>query len=301
MAAGKNHNFDSTDDLRQAGLRLQVIYYLAIVIFCLLVARLWYLQVMNSGVFAERAEAHRVRIIPIPARRGTILDRNGEVLVTSKSSFNIVLSRKDVNPKEFPQMADLLAENLGIDRKWLVNRFEQAKYEAQYESIVVKELASPYDVSWVEAHQFEYPMIRAEEAPQRVYRYGQLAAHALGYVGEVSPTELKNPNGSFSREKGYKLGDVIGKSGVERTYNEILMGKDGERRVLVDSRGRIQKELERIEPVAGRDFFTTLDLDIQKMAEAQADTMPAGRGAVAVMDPNNGEILAMVSRPAFDP
>ncbi len=301
MASGNNQNFDSTEDLRHAGLRLQALHYLAIVIFGVLIGRLWYLQVMNSQVFKDRAEANRIRIIPIPAPRGTIYDRKGKVLVTSKASFNVVLSRKDVNVSEFPQMADLLAQNLGIDREWLTRRFENAKFEAQYESIVVKELASPSDVSWVEAHQYEYPMIRVEEAPQRVYRYGQLAAHAIGYVGEVSPEDLKKPNGPFSKERGYKHGDIIGKFGVERTYNDILMGKDGERRVLVDSRGRIQREIERIEPVPGRDFYSTLDLDIQKVAEEQADTMPAGRGAIGVMDPNNGEILAMVSRPAFDP
>jgi penicillin-binding protein 2 len=146
-------------------------------------------------------------------------------------------------------------------------------------------------------------MISAEEAPQRLYLYGQLAAHALGYVGEVSPEELKKPNGHFSKDAGYKLGDIIGKFGIESKYNDILMGKDGERHVLVDSRGRIQPngEIKRIEPVPGRNLYTTLDLDVQKVAEAQADTMPAGRGAIAVMDPNNGEILAMVSRPAFDP
>ncbi len=282
-------------------MRLQVLHYLAIAVIGILIGRLWYLQVMNSQVFSDRAEANRIRIIPIPAPRGTIYDRKGKILVTSKASFNVVLSRKDVNVSEFPQMADLLAQNLGIDREWLVKRFENAKFEAQYESIVVKELASSYDVSWVESHQFEYPMIRVEEAPQRVYRYGQLAAHAIGYVGEVSPEDLKKPNGPFSKERGYKHGDIIGKFGVERTYNDILMGKDGERRVLVDSRGRIQKLIERIEPVPGRDFYSTLDLDVQQVAEAQADTMPAGRGAIGVMDPNNGEILAMVSRPAFDP
>src|SRR5499426_2972109 len=228
MASGNSQNFDATEDLRQAGLRLQIIYYIAIAIFGVLIGRLWYLQVMNSEVFAERAEANRIRILPVPARRGTIFDRKGNVLVTSKSSYNIVLSRKDVKVSEFSQMADPLAENLGIDRNWLAKRFEDAKYEAQYESIVVKELASSYDIAWVEAHQYEYPMIRAEEAPQRVYRYGQFAAHAIGYVGEVSPDELKNPNGLFSREKGYKLGDIIGKFGIERTYNDILMGKDGE-------------------------------------------------------------------------
>src|SRR5215813_3678190 len=303
MASDRNQSFDPNEDLRQAGLRLQIIYYLAIVIFAALIARLWYLQVINSQGFAQRAEANRIRVIPIPAPRGTIFDRKGRVLVTSKASFNIVLSREGVKDSELPQIADLLAEPLEIDRQWLAKRFEDAKYGAQYESIVVKELASPSDIAWVKAHEYEYPMIRAEEAPQRLYRYGQLAAHALGYVGEVSPEELKKPNGPFSKDNGYKLGDIIGKFGIESKYNDILMGKDGELRVLVDSRGRIQPngEIERIKPVPGRDLYTTLDLDIQKAAEAQADTMPAGRGAIAVMDPNNGEILAMVSRPAFDP
>src|SRR5262252_7236762 len=303
MASDKNQSFDPTEDLRQAGMRLQIIYYLAIVIFVALIARLWYLQVINSQGFAQRAQANRVRVIPIPAPRGTIFDRKGKVLVTSKSSYNIVLSRKDVKDSELPQIADLLAEHLEIDRQWLDKRFEDAKYGAQYESIVVKELASEKDIAWVEAHGFDYPMISAQKAPQRLYLYGQLAAHALGYVGEVSPEELKNPNGGFSKENGYKLGDIIGKFGIESTYNDILMGKDGESRVLVDSRGRIQPqgEIERIEPVPGRALYTTLDLDVLKAAEAQADTMPAGRGAVALMDPNNGEILAMVSRPAFDP
>jgi penicillin-binding protein 2 len=303
MASDKNQSFDPIEDLRQAGLRLQIIYYLALMIFAALIARLWYLQVINSQGFKDRAEANRIRVIPIPAPRGTILDRNGKVLVTSKLSFNIILSREDVKDSELPQMADLLSEHLDIDRQWLAKRFEDAKYAAQSEPIVVKELASENDIAWVRAHEYEYPMIRAEEAPQRLYRYGQLAAHALGYVGEVSPEELKKPNGPFSKDNGYKLGDIIGKFGIESKYNDILMGKDGERRVLVDSRGRIQPngEIERIKPVPGRDLYTTLDLEVQKAAEAQADTMPAGRGAIAVMDPNNGEILAMVSRPAFDP
>jgi penicillin-binding protein 2 len=302
MASDRNQSFDQTEDLRQAGFRLQIVHYLAIAIFVILIARLWYLQVMNSQDLADRANANRIRVIPIPARRGTIFDRKGNVLVTSKASFNIILSRADVKDSELPQIAELLTKQLGIDRQWLDKRFEDAKFGAQYESIVVKELASQSDIAWVTAHEYEYPMIRVEEAPQRVYKYGQLAAHALGYVGEVSPQELKTPNGEFSKENGYKLGDIIGKFGIERKYNDILMGKDGERRVLVDSRGRIKvNDLEIIDPVPGRDLYTTLDLDIQKVAEEQTDTMPAGRGAIAVMNPNNGEILAMASRPAFDP
>src|SRR5215510_5628213 len=303
MASDRNQTFDPTEDLRQAGMRLQIIYYLAIVIFAALIARLWYLQVINSQGFKDRAAANRIRVIPIPAPRGTILDRKGRVLVTSKSSSNVILSREDVKDSELPQIADLLVQYLEIDPQWLAKRFEDAKYGAKYESIVVKELASERDIAWVRAHEYEYPMIRVEEAPQRLYRFGQLAAHALGYVGEVSPEELKKPNGPFSKDNGYKLGDIIGKFGIESKYNDILMGKDGESRVLVDSRGRIQPngEIERIKPIPGRDLYTTIDLDVQKVAEAQADAMPKGRGAIAVMDPNNGEVLAMVSRPAFDP
>jgi penicillin-binding protein 2 len=294
-------NFDPIGDLREAGSRLEIIRYIALGIFLILAVRLWYLQVMNNQVYADRAEQNRTRILPIPARRGTIFDRKGVILATSKPSFNIVISRQEAI-KNFDEIAEVLINRLKIDRDWLNKRFEDAKYEPKWESIIVKELATVADVSWVEAHELEYPMIRVEEAPLRHYPYKTFAAHALGYVGEVDRKELNDPNSNFNREKGFKLGDIIGKAGIERTYNDILMGKDGERKVLVDSRGRIQsKEIEIIPPVPGRDLYTTLDLDIQKIAEEQTDTMPAGRGVIVVADPNNGEILALVSHPAFDP
>jgi len=299
MAPVKQVNFDPSEDLRDSGLRLQILYYIAIGIFAVLIVRLWYLQVMKGAQYAERADANRTRILSIPAERGKILDRKGKVLVTSKASYNIVVSRKDV--ADYDKLAALLEKNLEIEREWLDKRFENLHLEPKHESIVVKELATNSDYAWVEAHQMEYPMIRVEKAPQRFYVYGQLAAHALGYVGEVGRKELKDPNGQFSKERGFKLGDIIGKFGIERTYNDVLMGKDGERRVLVDSRGRIQKDIETILPVPGRDLYTTLDLEIQLAAEEQGDSMPEGRGAIAVMDPNNGEVLAMTSRPAFDP
>jgi penicillin-binding protein 2 len=295
----KDPGFDPIEDLRQAGFRLEIMRYLALGIFVILAGRLWYLQVMNRGVYAERAEQNRTRSLMIPARRGNIFDRQGRLLVTSQASYNIVISRKDV--KNFNEIADLLVNDLKIDRDWLDKRFEAAKYEPKYESIVIKELATPADVAWVEAHQYEYPMIRAEEAPRRYYPFKLMAAHALGYVGEVDRRELNDPKSSFNREKGFKLGDIIGKAGIERTYNDILMGKDGERRVLVDSRGRIQREIERTEPIPGRDLYTTLDWDLQTRAEEQTDTMPAGRGVIVISDPNNGEIFALVSHPAFDP
>ncbi|MBX3279854.1 MAG: penicillin-binding protein 2 [Acidobacteria bacterium] len=293
----KDPGLDAMDDPRQTGIRIEIMRYLALAIFIALGGRLWYLQVMNSGVFAEQAEQNRIRVLPIPARRGTIFDRHGRELVTSRESYNIVISRKDV--RNLAEITDLLVENLGIERVWLEKRFRDAQYEAKWESIVVKEMAGVEDVAWVEAHQYEHPELRAEEAPQRVYRYNNLAAHALGYVGEVSPQELKK--GNFSKENGYKLGDIIGKFGLERYYNEILTGRDGARRVIVDSKGRIQQEIERVDPIPGRDLYSTLDLDVQMAVEEQVKTMPTGRGAIVVADPRNGEILAMASGPSFDP
>lgn len=290
---------DSFEDIRQTGLRLEVLRVLAIVICLVLGIRLSWLQVLNHENYAVQAEQNRVRVLAIPAPRGKIFDRKGRLLVTSRGSWNIVLSRE--KGQRLEDKIDLIVENLGVDREWLTKRFEAAKYEPKYEYIVVKELATPGDVAWVDAHKIEHPELMAMEAPQRVYVHGKLAAHALGYVGEVSKKELQDPNSPFSEARGFKLGDIIGKSGFERYYNDILMGRDGERRVVVDSRGQIKSELSRVEPVPGRDVYLTLDYDIQLAAEEQGDTMPTGRGALVAMDPNNGEIFAMVSRPAFDP
>jgi penicillin-binding protein 2 len=288
------HDFEERHQIQR---RLTILLGLTFVIFLILIARLWTIQILNHESYAERAKQNRTRVLLLPAPRGRIYDRHGKLLADSRSSYNIVISRKDM--RSVDEVIEILATRLSIDRDWLIRRFEEAVYEPKYESIVVKEVVSPADVAWVVAHQNEYPELRVETLPQRYYLHGSFAAHVLGYVGEVSPRELKK--GQFGRENGYKMGDIIGKSGVERVYNEVLMGKDGARIVVVDSRGRIQFELDRIEPVPGRDLYTTLDFELQQVAEEQGDLMPKGRGAIAVMDPNNGEMLALVSRPAFNP
>jgi penicillin-binding protein 2 len=291
------NDYDDYEGRRQTRRRLGVLRLVALAIFLLVGARLYWMQVVNHEAYAEMARQNRLRRLPIKAPRGRILDRNGIVLADSRPSYNIVISREDM--KSVEEEVELLVARLGLDRDWLIRRFEEAKYEPKYLPIVVKEDASPSDVAWIVAHQFDYPELRIEEMPQRRYVYGAFAAHALGYVGEVSRRELEK--GSYSRENGYRMGDIVGKSGLERAYNEILTGKDGERIVVVDSRGRIREEVERVAPVRGRDLSTTLDFDLQKVAEEQADLTPSGRGAIAVMDPNDGGMLAMVSRPAFDP
>jgi penicillin-binding protein 2 len=298
-SAQKEQGINSFEEIRQTSLRLEVLRALAIVIFVILGARLYWLQVLKHDSFSEQAERNRIRVLPIPAPRGTIYDRKGRPLVSSRNSYNIVLLRE--KKENLESKIDLIVENLGVEREWLAKRFEDARFEPKYESIVVKEQATPADVAWVRAHEYDHPELRAEEAPQRLYLHGKFAAHAIGYVGEVSRNELRNASSPFNEQQGFKLGDIIGKSGFERYYNEILMGRDGERRVIVDKRGRIQTELSRVEPVPGRNVYTTLDFDVQSAVETQGDKMEQGRGVIVALDPNNGEVLAMVSRPAFDP
>ncbi|MBS1810176.1 MAG: penicillin-binding protein 2 [Acidobacteria bacterium] len=300
-----NNPGDPFEVKRQMDLRLEIIRFLAVAIFVALGARLYWLQVKNYESYREQADSNRYKTIPIPARRGRILDRNGKLLVDSRYAYNIVLERKlgkrEVTPKQFPEVQKLLTDNLDIEPAWLAKRFEAAIYAPKHIPIVVKEDASSREVQWVAAHQNEYPEIRVERAPQRHYLYGGLAAHAIGYVGEVSLAQLNNPNGQYSQEKGFKFGDIVGQAGLERYYNGVLTGRDGWRKVIVNSLGKIEDEVDKSEPIPGRDVYTTLDFDLQQEAEKQGDSMPAGRGAIGMMDPNNGEIFVFVSRPSFDP
>jgi penicillin-binding protein 2 len=305
MKSVPNNPADSFESKRQMNLRLEILRFLALAIFILLGARLYWLQVKNFEYYRDRADNNRYKTIPIPARRGRILDRNGKLLADSRYVYNIVLERKlgnrEITPDQFPDLHKLLTSNLDIEAKWLGERFEAAKFAPRHVPIVVKEDASSREVQWVAAHQNDYPELRVERAPQRHYPHGTLAAHAMGYVGEVSKEELNKPESQYSETKGFKFGDIVGRAGLEKYYNEVLAGRDGWRKVIVNSKGRIEAELDSSDPIPGRDLITTLDLDLQQVAEQQGDTMPSGRGAIGMMDPNNGEILVFVSRPAFDP
>jgi penicillin-binding protein 2 len=305
MKSQPNKSSDPFEVKRQMDIRLEIIRFLAVAVFMALGARLYWLQVKNHESYLTQADSNRYKTIPIPARRGRIFDRNGKLLVDSRYTYHIVLERKlgerEIMPSQFPEIQKLLTDNLDIEPEWLAKRFEAAKYAPRHIPIVVKEDALSREVQWVAAHQSDYPELRVERAPQRHYLHTTLAAHALGYVGEVTLAQLNNPSSQYSQEKGYKFGDIVGQSGLERYYNEVLMGRDGWRKVIVNSRGRIEDEVDSAEPIPGRDLYTTLDFDLQQEAEKQGDTMPAGRGAIGMMDPNNGEILVFMSRPAFNP
>ncbi|HXG92704.1 MAG TPA: penicillin-binding protein 2 [Blastocatellia bacterium] len=288
MSSNKNpkeetHNF---------GLRLYSVQYLVLVIIIALGIRFYFLQVTRHEEYKAQAENNRIREIPIPAPRGAILDREGRPLVDNTPAWNIVVFPEDIKDKD--ETIRALVENLNIDRDELLEELNDPM-RPKSQPVIVKQKASHADLSWVFSHELEHPEITAEQQPQRVYPYGTLAAHVLGYIGEISPKQLEKPEYA-----GYKQGDIIGQGGLEAVYDKILRGVDGKRRIIVDSHGRPRGEIERIEPIKGQDIVTTLDLDIQKAAEEQFYSKH-DTGAAIAMDPRNGEILAMVSVPSFDP
>jgi len=286
------------DDSQNLRMRLGLIQSLALMLLAVLAVRLYLLQIVNGSRYAEIAENQRIRLLPIPAPRGVIFDRNGNVLVDSRPIYSIILSREDTKGIDRYSLIKPLSEGLNIDPQFLREQFDQVKTQPAFESIPIKEEASPADVAWVEAHELELPALRVEQTPQRRYLPDGMLAHAFGYVGEVSQEQLKQQE---YRDKGYKPGDIIGQEGLESVYDDYLRGRDGYRKVIVDSRGRIQNEVERIEPQSGQDLVTTIDLDLQRAAEDQLRKSPQGRGVIIAMDPNNGEIFALASAPTFDP
>ena len=286
------------DQTQNLGIRIGTVQAVAFILLTLLGIRLYYLQIVKGDYYSERAENQRVRLIPIPAPRGAILDRNGKLLVDSRPTYNVVLSSEALKTVNVNDRVDVYSRGLGIDRQFVVERLNLIKTHNEFETMVLKENVGIGDITWVESHLLEFPELRVELQPQRFYPLGTSLAHVLGYVGEISPKQLEDPE---VREKGFRPGDIVGKGGLEQYYDEYLRGRPGYRKVLVDSRGRVQSELEVVPPQSGQDMVTTIDYDLQMEAEHQLAVSSTKRGVVVSMDPNNGEMFAMASAPSFDP
>jgi penicillin-binding protein 2 len=289
----KLHDFS-----QNLGMRVGTIQIVAFVLLAILGVRLYHLQINRGEALAERAENQRIRLIRIPAPRGAIFDRNGILLVDSRSTYNVTLSHEPIKDVDASDRINVYAEGLGIEREFLDERLRLIKKRPDYETMVIKENATLQDITWVETHALEYPELRVELQPQRFYPLGETLAHVLGYVGEISPKQLEKPE---YQEKGFRPGDIIGKGGLEQYYDAQLRGTPGYRKVIVDSRGRVQSEIAFTPPQAGQDLYTTIDLRLQKAAEQQLAQSATKRGAIVAMDPRNGELLAMASAPSFDP
>jgi penicillin-binding protein 2 len=283
---------DFYEDKRFVQSRIVVIRVVAILVFLFLLAGLWNLQILQRSYYKELAEKNQIRSITLVAPRGKILDRNGQIIVDNRPSFTLSLMREHLASIE--SSVELLASGLNLEVDFLKSQVEKHRRQPSYLPIVIKEDLTAADLAFIESHRLEFPGLDVIRQPRRFYREGQLAAHLLGYVGEISEKQLET-----EEFKSYcKAGDFVGKAGVERVYNRILTGVDGERRVMVDSRGREVALLDTKEPVPGNDLRLTIDLDIQRAAE---NGFGEKGGAAVSLDPRSGEILSLVSRPAFDP
>lgn len=271
--------------------RLTAVQYILLAIFLLLAYRLWHLQVMQSDSYSSLAEKNRVRNVPILAPRGRILDREGRTIVENYPSFTALLLRD--SSRDLNADADLIAQGLHMDPKDVRERIRHFAGVPQFQPIYLKDDITHDELAFIEAHKNELPELDTIMAHRRLYPLKGFMAHLLGYVGEVSEDMLNQPQWEL-----YNPGDVVGKSGVELQYNQILMGKNGSRQVVVNSHGKEMNQLAEIPAVAGKPLKLTVDIDLQIAAE---EAMADRNGAIVAMDPRTGEILAMVSRPTFDP
>jgi penicillin-binding protein 2 len=276
--------------------RASFIAYCFTAILLVLAFGFWTAQVVQSGYYEQKAEANKIREIPLRAPRGRIYDRYHRILADNRPSYDIILIRENVsktNPHTVEQTAAILSAGISMSRDELLERINKKRHEPKFRPIILKEDVSVGDIAYVDAHALELPEITIELQPRRRYLQEHMAAHAMGYVGEVTETELATPD-----FVDFKSGDQVGKTGLEREYNNVLVGKDGFKRVVVNNFGREMGKLSEEPFVAGNDLVTTIDLDLQRAAEeAVGDQM----GAVVALDPRSGEILAFVSKPAYDP
>ena len=275
--------------------RLQFLSAVIVLIISVLIGRAGYLQVYDGELYARLAEGNRIRIIPAEAARGTFYDRNGELLVTNRSGFAVSLLplTEPVSPEVIARVSKLI--NVPVDEI-------QRKIDAHvgFDPIRIKSDVLPDIVTIIEEQKDDYPGVVIEVLPIRDYIYGEYAAHVFGYVSEINEEELER-----RKDEGYKSGYIIGKFGLERIYDKDVRGVNGGDQVEVDVSGRPVQLLGRQSPVPGNDLILTIDKHIQEVAEqavdAQLAIVHAHAAAAVVMNPQTGEVLAMVSRPAFNP
>jgi penicillin-binding protein 2 len=278
-------------DEKVSEVRLTAAQYIILGVFLVLAYGLWRLQVMESGYYASAAEKNRIRNVPVLAPRGKILDREGRTIVDNYPSFSALLLRD--SSRDLAGDADLIAQGLHMDANEVRARIRHFALLPQYQPIFLKEDITPDELQFIEAHRNELPELDTIMAHRRLYPRNGFMAHLIGYVGEVSEDMLNQPQFEL-----YNAGDVVGISGVERQYNNMLMGQNGSRQALVDSHGREVGRLGETEAIPGKQLKLTVDIDLQIAAE---EALAGKNGAIVAMDPHTGEILAMVSGPSFDP
>ncbi|HEX6420008.1 MAG TPA: penicillin-binding protein 2 [Acidimicrobiales bacterium] len=302
-------------------LRLSIVAVVAVALFASLFARLYELQVVGGDDYEVRAEANRVRTVQLPAPRGRILDRNGKVIVDNRVAVVVAIDRSELGALDDAEQRDVVARlSLELSAaghpttpESIAARLEDKRYSRYAPVPVAVDVPEELKI-YLDEHADRFPAVVVERKALRAYPYGPLAAHVLGYVGRINESELEEHAGETA--KPYTLNDEIGKSGVEQTFERYLRGTPGERRIEVDAEGNPVRVISERPPRAGDDLVLSVDVDVQALAEqkvqqglAEARARPnrdgtRNRGTVGagvVLDPNNGQVIAMASYPSYDP
>ena len=266
------------------------VFFTAVIVGYLLA--FYYLQVVQGDYFALQAEENRVRNVHVAPPRGALLDRFGRVIARNRPAFDVVLSRE--RPGSLQRTLSALAPILNLEMDDLSDRVARASNRPSHEPVVLGSDVELAVVAWIEAHRGDLPGVSIAMSMKRSYQEGDSGSHTLGYVGEVTRSMLET-----AEFADYRQGDIVGRTGIERTYNRDLQGSPGAQRVIVNSAGRVVGELTGSKaPTAGRDLHLTIDLDMQRELDA---AFSGQTGAGVFLDPRTGEILAMTSRPGYDP
>jgi len=271
--------------------KLTILQYVIVAVLLVLLSGLWRLQVVGAQNYRILAEQNRIRKVPILAPRGKLFDREGRLLVDNYPSVSCFLVRepgRDLHA-DFP----LISRGLHMTTEQLESTLAHYALAPKYQPIPLKQDITPDEVEFIESHRDELPELETIDEQRRLYPRNGFAANLIGYVGEVSDDMLNDPRFAY-----YEPGDVVGKSGVEQSYDSLLRGQDGSQDIIVDSHGREVGILGREPAVPGQGLKLTIDLDIQRAAEA---AMGDRNGAIVAIDPHTGAVLALVSRPSFDP
>lgn len=270
---------------------MNVLMTVVSVAFLLVIGRLLLLQVVQGERFTYLSENNRIRLKKIPGNRGMVFDRRGQLLVDSRPSFDLLFVPEDAAEPEttLKQLAGILER----EEEEFLRLLEENKSRPPFEEIVLGRDVDWRTVAAVETHQLDFPGVTLRVRPRRSYLKNNMAAHLLGYLGEISPRQLKG-----QRERGYSMGDEIGQFGLEKRWEEFLRGRSGGQQVEVDALGRRVRVLHEVEDVPGYNVFLTLDRDLQETAY---DALEGKEGAIVALDVHSGAVLAMASAPTFDP
>jgi len=289
--------------------RVAILGLILLVGFIVLFSRLWFMQIVSGNDYRKKAEGNRIREISIEAPRGKILDRNGKVMVENRPALTISVIPAEMGDQR-QVVIQRLSRLLGMGAKDIANKIEKSQAPNQ-RAVLIRNDVGEEIVTYVDEHQREFPGVIAATQSVREYPFGSLAAHVIGYLGEIGPEQLKE-----KKKKGYQAGDEIGLSGVEATYDEELRGAVGKKKLEVDANGNSIREISNVEAHAGDNLRSTVDQDVQTLVEAALKSgVDAARtrqdpegpkkyqatgAAAVVMDPKTGEVIAMSSYPTYN-